>query len=907
MRPKKCFTNIQQRRFWAPLSTLRLCPSMDLIVHGLQSKQPASAQQAPTPAATAALHIHRTLNWQKIAVVASAPDGPALTSETPIASAGASAAHHADWRPDGRFLAVATANAVSLYSLEGLLKAAGTQDPHSVGDAATGMVHTCSFPVHSASTITSLTWLHVGCGHPSWPDAVGDDDFRPSADDRIQYVLPPSEYHGSGGAQGDEHRDDAVVPTSQTPLSVLCVSTTTNGVHLFFHGRYAIAYNVPLNAAYSSIVASTDLTHFIAAESPSSITILSIAALSRHRYDLQTISTQYCSVMQHLEAVRSSLPEITASWRSSLKAVDLKLDGLQTLFSEYGLVVDTGKGVNDAEAIKKCTVCSLLVQYILSGHTRAAPTLSNAVDQFFTGVQMNDQLVQRMERSLAGAVANIESTVRKQLLAPATALVYEIDRLYGLAAFRSDLLPTTTTLQLLHSAQQLLLSVDTALTALVEARGRLRDFCAWLRCTGAQIKARGTAANSVQRENAKKRRVPATVVNLMLAYLQQPATDEFFGRGTTETVLGLRFADLLRETSISVTELRPVSPASVVATSLVRATPTVPHVLAETFELADKVFEHPRTLLAQSILRTEIGVPEVPHKILAVTTRLGQGGIDADQVAYGEDQPDGFFLPPTVDPPPSFPNASDFRQWSVLAQMLDNSILQLHAFPLSWTMTANDVLDDEIVDGLATEFAWTVQMSLPSEYTIRDLAFYGDDGKSSLSSGIDFGSVQEGRQRLGLLVSRKNYGGIAQPLEADTESVELWVVPYDDLEYACVALQKDAAVDHTLFRCDPSSSPGSCTYKIRPTPEASGFDNCDLAVTNLEERILYARTREVFDAMDFSSTEQARPCRLVLSGSRGIGAVCGNQKGGTVLEILDLEEDEEVEEAEAMDAEVEEE
>ena len=115
---------------------------------------------------------------------------------------------------------------------------------------------------------------------------------------------------------------------------------------------------------------------------------------------------------------------------------------------------------------------SLLVEYILSGHTRTAPNLSNAVDQFFTGVQMNDQLVQRMERSLSGAVANVKSAVHKHLLAPATALVYEIDQLYGLAASAHKegsetmlLLSAAGTLQLLQSAQQLHLSVETALTA----------------------------------------------------------------------------------------------------------------------------------------------------------------------------------------------------------------------------------------------------------------------------------------------------------------------------------------------------------------------------------------------------------------------------------------------------------
>ena len=150
-----------------------------------------------------------------------------------------------------------------------------------------------------------------------------------------------------------------MLPTRQTPLSLLCVLTESSGLSLFLHGSFAIAYNLPLavsataNAAENT-VATNGLTHFIAtktadaaATSSSSsqfsaasatITILSASTLSKHRYDLQTVATQYCKVMQHLGAVRSSLSEIAASSKSSLKAVDLKLDGLQKLLENYGLV-----------------------------------------------------------------------------------------------------------------------------------------------------------------------------------------------------------------------------------------------------------------------------------------------------------------------------------------------------------------------------------------------------------------------------------------------------------------------------------------------------------------------------------------------------------------------------------------
>ena len=45
--------------------------------------------------------------------------------------------HCAEWRPDGRFLAVAQgAGTISLYSLESPLKASGTQDAHSLSSSS---------------------------------------------------------------------------------------------------------------------------------------------------------------------------------------------------------------------------------------------------------------------------------------------------------------------------------------------------------------------------------------------------------------------------------------------------------------------------------------------------------------------------------------------------------------------------------------------------------------------------------------------------------------------------------------------------------------------------------------------------------------------------------------------------
>ena len=144
------------------------------------------------------------------------------------------------------------------------------------------------------------------------------------------------------------------------------------------------------------------------------------------------------------------------------------------------------------------------------------------MDQFFTSVQMNDQLLQRMERSLHGALANVESQVRKGLLSPTQALCYEVQELAGHVQFHylaGQGEPPVALQELMHASHQLWISVQTMLLSIVQARLQIRDLCGWLRSAGSQIKARGTASNSVQRENAKKRRVPQAVIERLLSSL----------------------------------------------------------------------------------------------------------------------------------------------------------------------------------------------------------------------------------------------------------------------------------------------------------------------------------------------------------------------------------------------------
>lgn len=352
------------------------------------------------------------------------------------------------------------------------------------------------------------------------------NSYRSAYLDRAADLLPPSEHqqnHNPVRNQSESNNSQvSALPTCKTPLSLLCVSTKGTGLHVFLHGRYRIV-TLPMIAQRNvDVVCSADLSHLLVHQEKSmNLSVFSIPYISRYRYDLQTISSLYCSISSHMQALQKHAPEILASWKVSIKPLDTKLEALVRLLRDYGVQQD---------------MRSVLVQYVLVGHTSVSSDLSNAIDQFFTGVQMNDQLVQRMERSLQAAIANVETTARSYLLGPARALAFHAGELLGLARYSNSLLSAESA-QIAHDSCAILLTtVEYALTQIVEARFRLRDFVAWLRSTGSEVKARGTAPNSAQRENAKKRRAPQATVQRVLHYLQ---AETYQSSSITETLLGI--------------------------------------------------------------------------------------------------------------------------------------------------------------------------------------------------------------------------------------------------------------------------------------------------------------------------------------------------------------------------------
>lgn len=332
--------------------------------------------------------------------------------------------------------------------------------------------------------------------------------------DRSSFFLPPSSYHMEDGeCKVDEFKQTR--PTCKTPLSLLFVATEQDEIHLLLHGRYLIA---KLRVPHPTQMACTsDLTHLavLSSSKPSKLNFFSMAPVATHRYSLQTIGALYCSIKAHIECIQESIAETLGSWKNALRPLDTKVSALKTTLKNYGA---------EPERLQ-----SILLQYIAIGSTTQ---FSNALEQFFSGIQMNDQLLVRMEKSLYNAVANVETLARKNLLSPLRSLLFDVNELYGLD---ESLLWKTTPLQ--RACQIMCLSVEYLVSQIVEARFRIRDLVTWLRSVGSAIKAKGTAPNSVQNENARKRRASQAVIQRMASYFQEgPERSD----SPCESVLGIQ-------------------------------------------------------------------------------------------------------------------------------------------------------------------------------------------------------------------------------------------------------------------------------------------------------------------------------------------------------------------------------
>ncbi|KAL3937490.1 MAG: hypothetical protein SGBAC_007427 [Bacillariaceae sp.] len=526
-----------------------------------------------------------------------------------------------------------------------------------------------------------------------------------------------------------------------------------------------------------------------------------------------------------------------SAWKSSLKPLDTKLQPLNRLLQNYG-VDDKSLG-------------EVLKQFILIGHTSESSSLANAIDQFFTSVQMNDQLLQRMIRTLYGALANVESQARRSLLSPAQALVYQIQELSGFVkCYRKDTTTDSNSIgvqDLVDRSYSLLISVELLMKGIIESRYRVRDFCGYLRHAGSEIKARGTAPQSVQRENAKKRRVPQAVIERLLAVMNPEVDLLKQDRSLAEQILSIPVSSIVPK-GITFSSYSPLAASS-------------PH-LYSVYALLD------------------ITLPYFEDASVAIHTRIGNEpsddeSFDEDEFEEDEEASDKtYFCPQVVGG--SYSGNTDCRQWTIVCQAHDN-IIHMYAIPLHQSAESEDKF---------AAFYLTTNLLFPSNTSIIDTAFYSDDGKSSLSAGNDSGTGKEGRQKLGVL------------LHDDTKQLQVWLLTYDVSQWQ--------ALPFKLMLIHPSDIDSACVCQVTALPEGADEDEMEV-----QDSVILAQSKQqnfrfalnhrppngfcVLAAriiIQNESLETEVSNQMWLCGSRGVGGIASISDGVTSLELLDLEEDE---------------
>ena len=424
--------------------------------------------------------------------------------------------------------------------------------------------------------------------------------------DQSTKFLPPSAYYsndesvevrGVSASAADDPESSSLahssLPKCKTPLSVLCVSMSDMDHWLYLHGHYkllrlpksksgisatATTSSAKTNLASSPlVVASNDLAYWLTTTptdlpnlptARNFLTIYHTPFLKGDRYALQQIATLHTSISAHLQTIERSISIVADSWKTSLRTLDQKLRPLIDLLRNYGVEVDSeAKETNNNMTT---SLSKVIRDYITVGHVSHSSSIANAMDQFFTGVQMNDQLIQRMERSLSASMANVESTAIRCLLRPTQALGWQIQEMGGLvrhfhnisyedeeyddeSVISKEIGDNKSILvqELTQATEDLWISIENVITSIVSGRMVVRDFCGWLRHAGSQVKARGTAPNSVQRENAKKRRISQAVLERLVIALNRNGESKLCENTVNKQQIGISEALLHLDVTVS--------------------------------------------------------------------------------------------------------------------------------------------------------------------------------------------------------------------------------------------------------------------------------------------------------------------------------------------------------------------
>ncbi len=162
---------------------------------------------------------------------------------------------------------------------------------------------------------------------------------------------------------------------------------------------------------------------------------------------------------------------------------------------------------------------------------------------------------------------------------------------------------------------------------------------------------------------------------------------------------------------------------------------------------------------------------EVQHSVVATHTRIGAGS----STSSGDDgdEAKGFFLPKTVGEDPAVVKCPS---WTILARSLGTHV-EFLALPGGASFDSG---------GGNGGYYLRADLMIPEKYEVTNIAFYSDDGNSSLSPKLDEDSeIKEGRQSVGFIV--KCLGS-----ESQETRDELWLLRYDDIMFRKFDITKNA-------------------------------------------------------------------------------------------------------------------
>ena len=281
---------------------------------------------------------------------------------------------------------------------------------------------------------------------------------------------------------------------------------------------------------------------------------------------------------------------------------------------------------------------------------------------------------------------------------------------------------------------------------------------------------------------------------------------------------------------------------------------------------------------------------EVNHSLMAIHTRIGAGSTVSASGGKGGDTSSGFFLPRTNNEEDT--SIAECPFWTLLARSLGSSI-EFIAIPgcTSFEQDAND------------GFYLRANLMIPEGSEVTNIAFYGDDGNSSLSPNLsDESKVKEGRQSVGLVI--KYNDSVSQEVRE-----ELLLFQYDDVIFRKVESERNTKNEIIIPATDLNTE--ECTFLTMSDDEENDdrnvivpkseltFDSCrvhnfpssTLSHVNSPPITYIVTTGRHIGTQRRSSSQYQQNSQVNLCGSRGTGGVITFGQS-TFLNIFDMEEDE---------------